>query len=138
MYRLAPYSLWLGNVGDIRDLRRVLAEGVRAVIDLAANEPPAFVTREIVYCRFPLLDGAGNPPWIVRAAVQMLVELLEAHVPTLVYCGAGMSRSPAIVAAALTRLNHRPLDDNLTDVLDAHAADVSSALWSEVKSLMEE
>ena len=28
------------------------------MVDLALNEPPAVVPRELVYCRFPLGDGS--------------------------------------------------------------------------------
>src|SRR5262249_26770590 len=71
------------------------------LIDLALEEPPVPLTRELVYCRFPLLDGAGNSPWLLRAALDTTAALLASRVPTLVFCGAGMSRSPAVAAAAL-------------------------------------
>jgi len=63
------YNLWLGNARDGRDLRAILDAGIQAVVDLAFEEPPAVLVRELTYCRFPLLDGAGNPPWLLRAAV---------------------------------------------------------------------
>src|SRR5688572_12689172 len=88
------YPLWLGHAGDARDLRTVLEAGILAVVDLALNEPPAAVTRELVYCRFPLVDGPGNPPWLLRAAVETVAGLVRSDTPTLVYCGAGMSRTP--------------------------------------------
>ena len=89
MRRIATFSLWVGHVGDMRDLRTVLSTGILAVVDLAMNEPPATVTRELVYCRFPLVDGAGNPPWLLRAAVDCVAGLLSSGTPTLVFCGRG-------------------------------------------------
>ncbi len=62
MRQIPPYSLWLGHAGHVRDLRTVLAAGIVALVDLALDEPPASLTRELVYCRFPLVDGPGNPP----------------------------------------------------------------------------
>jgi hypothetical protein len=47
------------------------------------------LTRELVYCRFPLVDGAGNPPWLLRAAVETVAGFVRAGVPTLVFCGPG-------------------------------------------------
>src|SRR3954454_1421008 len=103
MRAIPGHPLWLGHVGDARDLRRVLSAGILAVVDLALNEPPAAVTRELVYCRFPLVDGSGNPPWLLRSAVEAVAGLVRSGTPTLVYCGAGMSRTPAVAAAALSR-----------------------------------
>ncbi len=41
MRRVPGYSLWLGHVGDVRDLRGIHAAGILAVVDLAIDEPPA-------------------------------------------------------------------------------------------------
>jgi hypothetical protein len=61
MRSAAGFPLWIGHVGDVRDPRSLFSTGTLAVIDLALNEPPASLPRELVYCRFPLIDGAGNP-----------------------------------------------------------------------------
>jgi hypothetical protein len=129
---IAPYSLWLGHVGDARDLRGVLNAGIAALVDLALNETPATVTRELVYCRFPLVDGAGNPPWLLRAAVDTTAGLLRSQTPTLVYCASGMSRSLTIAAAAIGLLDNRPLADCLAQLAQGGPHDVSPALWHEV------
>jgi hypothetical protein len=126
-------SLWLGHAGDARDLRAVLAAGIEALVDLALEKPPAKVTREIVYARFPLLDGPGNPDWLLRAALVTVTCLLGERTPTLVYCGAGMSRSPAVAAGALALHMRRPPEDSLADVLGGGPADVSAALWADVR-----
>ena len=103
MRRIPGYSLWLGHVGDVRDLSGVHTAGIRAVVNLALNEPPAMLSRELVYCRFPLIDGPGNPRWLLQTAVDTVAGLLRSDTPTLVYCGAGMSRSPCIAGAAIAR-----------------------------------
>ncbi len=126
--------LWLGHVGDARDLRAVLSAGIGAVVDLAANEPPLTVTRDLLYCRFPLLDGAGNPPWLVRAAVEVIAGLLQSGVPTLVYCSGGMSRTPVIAAGAVARLRGCSLAEALAVVAGAGPADISPALLAEVEA----
>jgi hypothetical protein len=130
---VAPYSLWLGHAGDLRDLSRLLAQGIAAVVDLALEEKPAVLTRELVYCRFPLNDGADNPPWVIRQAVLTVAQLLRARVPTLVSCGAGMSRSPAIAAAALATTSEKPLDECLAIVTSSGIGDVSQGLWKAVQ-----
>ncbi|MBA3481589.1 MAG: dual specificity protein phosphatase family protein [Pirellulales bacterium] len=136
MRRIAGYPLWLGNVSDIRDLRALLDEGIEAVVDLAAGESPAQLPRELVYCRFPLVDGAGNSTWLLNSAVETVTSLLRASVPTLVYCGAGMSRTPAIAAAALARVGGMPMSATLAQVCSAGATDMSPTLWADLERLI--
>lgn len=137
--RQVPHtSMWLGHVGDVRDLRGVLRAGIAALVDLALNEPPAVVTRELVYCRFPLLDGAGNPPWLLRAAVTTVAELLRSGTPMLVYCGAGMSRTPAIAAAALARVRGCSLEEAVALVTRDGLADLSPALLGDLRAWTED
>jgi protein-tyrosine phosphatase len=136
--RVPGYSLWLGHVGDVRDLRSLHAAGIFAVVDLALEEPPASVTRELVYCRFPLIDGTGNPHWLLRAAVETVVSLLRGETPTLLYCGAGLSRSPCIAAAAIGRVRGCPAVEGLAIALGSGAADVSPGLWAEVQEALSE
>jgi hypothetical protein len=130
------YPLWLGHVGDARDLRGVLSAGILAVVDLALNEPPASVTRELVYLRFPLVDGPGNPPWLLRAAIQAVVGLLKSSTPTLVYCTTGLSRSPCVAGAAVALLRSCPPSEGLTIVSMPGPADVSPGLWAEVQQVL--
>ena len=92
--------LWPANAAELRDVRSVLALGITAVVDLAASEPPVVYPRDIVYLRIPLNDGAGNPQAVLRLAINSTADLIRAGRPMLVACNAGMSRSPAIVAAA--------------------------------------
>lgn len=136
MRQLANYSVFLGNAYEARDLRAVHAAEITAVIDLALNEPPLPVTRDLVYCRFPLIDGAGNPPWLIRTAVQTLAELLRENIPTLVFCSAGLSRTPVIVAAAIAQVRSTSLHDELLAILKDSPADVSPTLVTEVASAL--
>lgn len=136
MRRIDSYRLWLGNAGDAREPRALYDMGIRAVIDLALNEPPAQLPREISYCRFPLVDGAGNPAWLLRGAIDWLATLLRQRVPTLVYCGAGLSRSPAIAAAAIARLEGCQLREGLERATAGVPADVSTALWEHLEEMM--
>ena len=92
MRRVPGYSLWLGHAGDVRDLRCLLTTGIIAVVDLAIQEAPAPLTRELVYCRFPLVDGPGNPPWLLSAAIETVAGLLRNDVSTLV--GRGKASEP--------------------------------------------
>jgi hypothetical protein len=117
MRHIPHYSLWLGHAGDARDKHELLRIGVEAVVDLAVEEPPAVAGHETVYCRFPLIDGTEN---------------LREKVPTLVSCSAGMSRAPAIAAAALVKLGRPDLQDALLYLAGFGPFDVSAGLLQDV------
>ena len=133
MRELVRDLLWLGNAKDARDLRGLLDLGISAVIDLTIENTPPMLTRDLVYCRFPLVDGQGNSPEVLTAAVETLISLLSKRQRTLVYCGAGMSRSPCIAAMALALRDGKPPDETLQNVLSGHPSDVSPALWDDIK-----
>jgi protein-tyrosine phosphatase len=120
----------------MRDLRIVLSTRILAVVDLAIDEPPATVTRDLAYCRFPLVDGIGNPPWLLQATIDCVVSLLRSGTPTLVFCGAGMSRSPCIAAAAIARVRGCSAEEALMEVAKSGAVDVAPGLWAEVKTIL--
>ncbi len=132
MREIIPQTLWLGNVGDARDLRRVLDAGIMVLIDLAEEELPPRLMRDLVYCRFPIVDGAGNSPQLLQIAVNTVAGFIRDKFATLVYSGAGMSRAPAIVAAALARENRQSPDQCLQNLLVHHAHDVAPQLWQEI------
>ena len=123
MRAIESYSLWIGNAGDVRSVAELMEAGILAVASLP---------REFVYCRFPLLDGTGNERWLLRAAISTISEFLRDNVPTLVACSAGMSRSPALTAAAIARVSGRDPHECLLACVASGPADVSPALWNEV------
>lgn len=136
MNQIQPYSLWLGHAGEGRDLRQMLDQGIQALVHLAIEEPPATPPRELTYCRFPILDGAGNHPELLFLAASTIASLVRLRVPTLVTCGAGLSRSPALTAAALAMVVQQPPDDCLKRVVEHHASDVSPGLWSQITGMV--
>ena len=137
MRAIPPYRLFLGSVVDAWNLRRIHELGIVAVVDLAGNERPFQGTRDLTLLRFPLVDGDGNPDWLLRLAVKAVHDLLTNDVPTFVYCSAGMSRSPTIVAAGVARFSGKPLADCLEQVCREHPADVSPALLTSVRAALE-
>ena len=135
MREAITHCLWLGNAMEARNVAVVLRQGIVAIVDLAMEEPAIQFPRDIVYCRIPLVDGSGNRPEIIRAAVELTASFIDSRVPTLVACGAGMSRSPIIVAAALSRVDGRSLEQALDDITMGVAHDVSTSLWAETKAV---
>ena len=128
-----PDLLWIGNAQDGRNVEAVLRLGIEAVIDLAIEEPPIVFPRETAYCRFPLIDGAGNPPALLQAAIDTTISFIQGSVPTLVTCNGGMSRSPAIVAAALVSIENISPETALERVARVGPHDVSTTFWADVK-----
>ena len=126
--------LWIGNARDARDVKGVLDLGISAVIDLAIEEPPILFPREIVYCRLPLIDGDENQQSVLQTAITTLARFIQAEVPTLVACSAGMSRAPAIVAGALSNTNAITLEEAIQQVAETGPCDVSPGLWNQIEA----
>ncbi len=127
--------LYVGNAMDARDLRPIYDMRICAVVDLAINEPPAQLGREIIYCRFPLCDGDGNSDQLIALAVRNVVDLVRNEMRTLVACSAGMSRAPTIAAASVALLTGRDPDECLIDIISNAPNDVSPILWSHIKRI---
>jgi hypothetical protein len=136
MRRVGEYPLWIGTARDARDLRAVLDAGIEAIVDLAMDEPPVHPTRELVYLRFPLIDGDGNPPWLLRLAVDSVERLIRERTPTLVACSVGMSRSPAVVAMALAKATGRSAWLIIDSWSSKGPLDLSKGLWSGILNRM--
>jgi protein-tyrosine phosphatase len=135
MRRIPDYSLWLGNAVDARDRFQLFHHEIAAVIDLAMEESPATTGHEMIYGRFPLVDGTENPKWMLRGAIDLTASLLQAKVPTLVACGGGVSRSPVIAAAALVKLGRPSLEEALTFLANFGRCDVSMGLLNDIRTL---
>ena len=136
MRQILPYQLWLGHIGDARDKRLIHKTGIVAVVDLAQNEAPEVFSRECTYCRWPLHDGMGNHEWMLRGAIGTVAHLLLSRIPTLVYCAAGMSRSVAVAAGAISVVTSRPFQDVILEVAKSGASDISPGLWLDVAALV--
>jgi hypothetical protein len=132
MNQIKPYAIWIGHAGDGGDFEEILDNGIRAIVQVAAEEVPLQPPRELTLLRFPLLDGPDNDPDLLYLAIMCVQILIRNAIPTLVCCNAGMSRSPAIVAAALALELHALLDDSLVSVSKSHTTDISTGFLGDV------
>lgn len=137
MREVLSQLLWIGNARDARNVKGVLDLGITAIIDLALEEPPVSFPREIVYCRLPLIDGEENNPATLQTAIETVARFIQADVPTLVACSGGMSRSPAIAAAAMSKINSIPFADTIEQIAATGPCDVAPGLWNEIQTLLE-
>lgn len=130
--------LWIGNALDVDDTRKVVSAGIEAIVDLALQETPPVMMRESVYLRFPLNDGGGNSPEVIRTAIETVSSLLLREIPTLVFCSAGMSRSPAVAAFALGVSTDRHPRDCIAEILQDGPRDVSPVLWQSLEDVYDQ
>ncbi len=135
MNQILPYPVWIGHGDESHDFARIFDVGIEAVIELAAEEPPFPTPRDLISCRFPLLDSVDNRPEVLALAIRTVAGLIAAGVPILVCCGSGASRSPAVVAAALALAHHESPEACLKRVTNHHPSDVSPGLWNEIVHL---
>lgn len=138
MREILPQLLWIGNARAARDVTGVLDQGISAVVDLALEEPPISYPRDIVYCRLPILDGEENQPAVLQTALLTVTRFIQGNIPTLVACSGGMSRSPAVVAGALSLVKACPFAEALQQVAATGPCDVAPGLWNEIEQLLTE
>lgn len=138
MREVIPGRLWIGHGGDALDPVEVLDAEVAGLVNLAAEELPPTLPRDILYCHFPLVDGPGNSASMLKIAVDTIASLLREKIPTLVYCGAGMSRSVAVASAAVARWRGETLEQTLKSLTDIVPHDVSPALWHDLREVIEQ
>lgn len=129
-------QIYVGNALDARDLSLLYANEIAAVVDLAANELPAQLGRDLIYCRIPLLDGGENSEALLETAIRTTTLLLRQQFRTLIACSAGMSRSPAIAAAVISLETDTPAEECLAQVVAQGPHDVAPDLWASVVRLL--
>jgi protein-tyrosine phosphatase len=136
MRAVIPGLLWIGNARDARDPGQLMSAGIKAVVDLAMDEPVSMLPRDLVYCRLPLVDGDDDEALqILHLAVTTLRDSIRLGIPTLVACSAGLSRSPAVAAMAVALWQGRPVIEVLREITAQAPHDVAPALWVRLTSL---
>lgn len=105
--------------------------------ELRCENQMRILPRSTVYCRFPVVDGEPGNRQVLCMAIETVVSLLEKQIPTLVFCRAGMSRSPSVVAAALAIVNGGSPEQRLAEVVGGKPHDVSPLFWAAVCEVYE-
>ena len=130
---ISPDLLFIGNAMDARDLQQLYEHRITAVVDLAANEPPAQLNREMLYCRIPIIDGDGNSHEIIEIAVRCVVTLFEKEFRTLIACRRWHESFACNCRVGIAIVTKQPPGDCLTAIISGLSHDVSPALWSAVQ-----
>ncbi len=134
MVELLAEKLWLGNALELRDAAALFQHGIAAVVDVAYEEPPAALPREIIYCRFPLIDGDANEAGTLRLAVTAVENLLLQTPPLIIGCSAGMSRSPAVASFALGRYLGESPATVVQRMAQVRKLEIHSGLWTALEA----
>jgi protein-tyrosine phosphatase len=133
MHCVTDNVLWIGNSFDARNSFDLLDQGLNVVVDLAIEEGTATHPREIVYLRFPIMDGIGNDKPVLEAAIRTISTLISIHgLRVAVCCSMGLSRSPALAAAAIALVQNQTPEESLSQLISRMNCDVSPGFWSEI------
>jgi len=127
-------NLWIDSVTSWGQGIAIQEAKIKAFVTLAQEDRPFQPGREAIVHRFPLVDGAGNPPELIRSAIETVAELVREEVPTLIRCSSSMSRSAAVAAAALAQAKNLDASQTVARLCAACNVDVSLPLWLEIHS----
>jgi protein-tyrosine phosphatase len=98
----------IGDASDAQSVRRLTEAGVTGVLSLDWF-PLSSPTPAVSWRKHGLIDGRGNEPAVLAAALADLACLLDQCPRVLVHCREGVSRSPFVVACYLASTSGRPL-----------------------------
>lgn len=135
MHEIHPNLLWIGNSFDGREPRSLFDAGITSVIDVAFEERPAQLPRQMTYCRYPLNDGGGNDPKMLRQTLRTAINFLSSGFPTLIACSAGMSRSPTIAAFALAHHLSKNPEEIIAGIAGIRSLELNPELWRDVNNV---
>ena len=111
----------IGDRHEAQNLNLLFESQIDAVLNVAYDldishfnqVPPSHHKFQLEYQKVGMIDGSGNQPTTLIAAVYMLDELLERHQRVLVHCHAGVSRSSTVVATYLAHKDGMNFDEAL-------------------------
>lgn len=94
-------NIFIGNSNDARDIDHLRILGIKSVLNVANDLEDPWFHGDFRNYKVSLRDGEGNQLYQYVLALQVLLTLLSRGEKVLLHCGAGVSRSPGIAAAAL-------------------------------------
>jgi hypothetical protein len=116
------------SIGNAEDARQAINSDFDSTLNLAIDldiqdNLDEVVVRRLKRHKVGLVDGPGNPPLRMVAALLLLHTIVESGVTVLVHCQAGMSRSVMVVAAYLDMVGASSLDDALAKIMPLRKVD---------------
>jgi atypical dual specificity phosphatase len=106
-------GIFVGTVSDAEDGSLLGDRDIDVVVSLTHDDPD---TGAVARVDAPMTDGPQNEYSAFADAAETVVTRRDAGRRVLVHCSAGASRSPAVAAAAMTRLTDRDLGEAFEEV----------------------
>lgn len=114
-------NIYIGDSDAAKDTETLNQKNINTVItlntDLVADRAEMNKRK---YQMYALLDSGKNPQEQVDAAVFQTAGEIESGNNFLIHCGAGMNRSPAILAAALALVEEKKFGEALNEIKERH------------------
>ena len=113
-------GLWVGAAPDRRQVRRLVRDGIDAVVDLRSerNESDDVWPSEVEVVRVGLQDHGSPTVDELRAAAQAVSGLMHRGREVFLHCHAGLERSPTVACATLL-LQGWPLNEAFRRVTES-------------------
>jgi protein-tyrosine phosphatase len=113
-------GLWVGAAPDRRQARRLVRDGINAVVDLRSerNESDEVWPPEVEVVRVGLQDHGSPTVDELRAAAQAVSELMRRGREVFLHCHAGLERGPTVACATLI-LQGWPLNNAYRQVVES-------------------
>jgi protein-tyrosine phosphatase len=113
-------GLWVGAAPDRRQARRLVRDGIDAVVDLRSerNESDKVWPSGVEVVRVGLQDHGSPTIDELRAAAQTVSELMRRGREVFLHCHAGLERSPTVACATLL-LQGWPLPEAFRRVMES-------------------
>jgi len=131
-------NLSIGNVSEGHNTQLLFDQEIESLVDLAYEEKPASYPREIFHLRIPLIDGQGNSRLRIRIAIISVAEIIRADSKALIFCSAGLSRSPVIVIASYALVTQSDPGMLFDQYSENYPHQISPPLWNDVLSVYTE
>jgi len=114
------HQIAIGGRTDAQNYDHLQSQKITAVLNVAWDLDIVYPSRSpnthafvLEYQKVGLIDGPGNRPETLMAAVWMLGQLTERHERILVHCHAGVSRSTTVTALHLATTYGIPFAEGL-------------------------
>lgn len=120
-------TIAVGGLEDILDLKQLRTAGITGVLSIDWF-PASSPSKELLWRKHVLVDGPGNSPSDLDAALSHVRFLVDNCPRVLVACREGLSRSPFLAACHIATLEHRKLADVINDILGHHQIAIDPAL----------